>query len=330
MLLDIPDMDAVSDSEINNRINNHIHALLNSSIGSGQVAVWMTPHCEGSFNQTKYELQAIVKHAHDLLMEWSDAGSVHGLELSPVATSFFQLLVNITSCSSGKAAGVHTAFVETPGLHNIINEDVLIEPVSPKLKAFLASREEADIQIRPKVLAFIRDANEVYYNFRMDLLNASGPFLQALIGKNSQPSHQRDYAYHVLGEALGLSFKGEVVSVDLCGQLVHAALESMSPEALLQAYWGTAFEGGRNFIEALIDQFYLHWSTKIEAGLNKRNASNEERQAYHDFEKTLSAAGMNTNTLLDTIEDDEGNYTFIFKKSAVAEILCALGILNRV
>jgi hypothetical protein len=340
MLLGIPDVDVMSEADLNKHVIDYINGLITFALESYEITTWMAPHREGSFNQTKYELQALVKHAHDLLTTWQAQGGIHGDELSPAAASLFQLLINITSCSSGKAAGIHTAFVETPGLHNPISEEGLIDPLSDKFKAFLASREEADIQSRPKVLAFIQDANAFYHNFRLDLLNGDRPFLKPLTlidvevnGKiekqdNQQPSHQRDYAYHVLGESLGLYKPEEIILVDIYGQHVHEHLENASPEALLRAYFGTVFEGGKNFTEALIERFHAHWSTKIEAGLNNPDASKAEIQAYNDFVKALTAAGINANTCLDTIEDDEGNDTFILKKSAIAEILCALGILK--
>jgi hypothetical protein len=327
MLLEI-DADGFSEDAINARMVDRINGLLANVLQSNEIAAWMTPHREGGFLRTKYELQAVVRHAHDLLTDWKDSGSVHGAELSPAAGTFFQLLVNITSCPSGKAAGVHTAFVEVPGLHSPMSEDALIEPLSEELKTFLASREEADIQVRPKVLAFIEDANELYRTFRMELLNGDGPFIQGITGKSGQPSHQHDYAYLVLSEALGLSLKGEVIPVDLHGQIVSAALKNRDGETLLKAYFETVFEGGRNFTEALVDKFHAHWSAKIEAGLNNANASKAEKEAYNDFLKVLSAAGINANTCLDY--EDEDNEIYSLKKSAVPDILCALGVLKTV
>jgi hypothetical protein len=89
------------------------------------------------------------------------------------------------------------------------------------------------------------------------------------------------------------------------------------------------FEGGRNFTEALVDKFHAHWSAKIEACLNNANASKAEKEAYNDFIKVLSAAGIDTNACLDIDYDDEDN-DIPLKKSGVPEILCALGILKPV
>lgn len=189
------------------------------------------------------------------------------------------------------------------------------------------------MMVRPAVLEFIGDAHGFYHNFRSELLDGDGPFLVGFIGRNAQPSHQRDYVYHALGESLGLWVEGETVPVDLHGRVVHASLEDASGEALLNAYYETVFGSGdeqMSFVEALIDRFHLHWNEQIDAGLNQTDASSEAKKGHDDFVAFLEAAGIEMNDCFEEVYDEElDSSIYELKKSAVADILNALRILQK-
>ena len=325
--------DEVPDNEVDEDIETMLKSF-DKAIDSALLKGWMMPQAGRKFNRVAYELQSIVEMIHKDIKAWEEGDNVHGEELSVPAANIIQLMLNITTCPSGKSAGVRLS-AEQNGVTSPKSDEILREQFSSSLNAFLGSQEESALTAHTEVMELIEEAYDVYQTFKSNLIDGDSDFIQNMTASNpvSQPSHQHDYAFHVLGNVLGLMVEGEVVPVDLYGGVVHENLRNASGEDMLKACLSQTV-GANNITDALVERFSNHWWNHIKEGVTQVGSTsgdaNQSQKRYENFIKFVEAMGLPINEVFDYEEDEDYNMTFIgLKPEAVALMLEHLGILKK-
>ena len=321
------------DTAVDHKIDIMLQSF-DTAIGLGVVKGWMKPQVGGGFNRTAYELQFLVEMIHKELEAWQEAGGAHGQELSKPAANMYQLMVNMMTCPSGKQAGVRLSAQEN-GVSSPKSDALLKGQLSSQVQGALDSQEEGFLALQSTIMDFVGDAYDIFQGFKSNLLDGDSDFIKKMTESDlvSQPSHQRDYAFLVLGKSLGLMVEGEAVPVDLHAGTIHERLRNASGEDLLKACLEQSV-GGNNITDALIATFAKHWFEEIEAGANQSNPSKEAGEKYGDFIKFVGVIGLNAVDVFDfdEVEDEDGDFNTVLtalKPQAVAVMLEHLGILKK-
>ncbi|WP_139016871.1 hypothetical protein [Candidatus Odyssella thessalonicensis] len=136
-------------------------------------------------------------------------------QIDPIAAmaSFSQLLVNITTCPTGKLNGITHTYL-------LMNKDTILD--------------EGELGSTAFTQAITYHFNEELRRFREGTLSA---MIRSIVKKSYVDPHDIQYVRGIIGGEVGLLFAGEVPRIDINGNAVHSALRQMSKQALLELFY---------------------------------------------------------------------------------------------
>lgn len=139
--------------------------------------------------------------------------ALHQIDPMAAMASFSQLLVNITTCTTGKLNGITHTYL-------LMNKDTLLD--------------ESELGSTAFTQGIIHHFNEELRRFREGTLTA---MVKAVVKGSYPDPHDIQYVRGVIGGDIGLLFANEVPRVDMNGNVVNRALRQMSKQELLDLFY---------------------------------------------------------------------------------------------